>query len=32
MIWIAIMMLTADRAKYYAIIFGIAFARMLMAR
>jgi putative ABC transport system permease protein len=32
MIWIAIKMLTANRGKYYAIIFGVAFACMLMAQ
>ena len=30
--WIALKMLTGDRGKYYAIIFGIAFACMLMAQ
>ena len=32
MTWIALKMLTGNRAKYYAIIFGIAFACMLMAQ
>ncbi len=30
--WIALKMLTGNRGKYYAIIFGIAFACMLMAQ
>ena len=30
--WIALKMLTGDRGKYYAIVFGIAFACMLMAQ
>jgi putative ABC transport system permease protein len=29
--WIALKMLTGNRAKYYAIIFGISFAVMLMS-
>jgi putative ABC transport system permease protein len=32
MIWIALRMLTSNRGKYYAIVFGIAFACMLMAQ
>jgi len=32
MIWIALKMLTGNRAKYYAIIFGVAFASMLMTQ
>ena len=32
MTWIALKMLTGNRAKYYAIIFGIAFASMLMTQ
>jgi putative ABC transport system permease protein len=32
MSWIAIKMLTGDRAKYLGIIFGIAFATLLMAQ
>jgi putative ABC transport system permease protein len=32
MIWIALKMLTGDRAKYYSIIFGIAFASLLMTQ
>ena len=32
MSWIALRMLTGNRGKYYAIIFGIAFACMLMAQ
>ncbi len=32
MIWVALKMLTGNRAKYYAIIFGIAFASMLMTQ
>jgi putative ABC transport system permease protein len=32
MIWIALKMLTGNRGKYYAILFGIAFACMLMAQ
>ncbi|MHB1424960.1 MAG: ABC transporter permease [Gemmataceae bacterium] len=31
MSWIALKMLTGNRAKYYAIIFGISFAVMLMS-
>jgi putative ABC transport system permease protein len=30
--WIAFKMLTGNRAKYYSIIFGIAFASMLMTQ
>jgi putative ABC transport system permease protein len=30
--WIALKMLTGNRAKYYAIIFGVSFAVMLMAQ
>jgi putative ABC transport system permease protein len=30
--WIALKMLTGNRAKYYAIIFGISFAVMLMSQ
>ncbi len=30
--WIALKMLTGNRAKYYAIIFGISFACMLMTQ
>ena len=29
MIWVALKMLTGNRGKFYAIIFGIAFACML---
>jgi putative ABC transport system permease protein len=32
MVWVALKMLTGNRAKYYAIIFGIAFASMLMTQ
>ncbi|HMP01555.1 MAG TPA: ABC transporter permease [Gemmatales bacterium] len=32
MSWIAIKMLTGDRAKYFGIIFGVAFATLLMAQ
>jgi putative ABC transport system permease protein len=32
MIWIALKMLTGNRGKYFAIVFGIAFACMLMAQ
>src|SRR3954452_11934111 len=32
MIWIALKMLTGNRAKYYAIIFGMSFACMLMTQ
>ena len=32
MSWIALRMLTGNRGKYYAIVFGIAFACMLMAQ
>ena len=32
MTWIALKMLTGNRAKYYAIIFGISFASMLMTQ
>jgi hypothetical protein len=31
MTWIALKMLTADRGKYYAIIFGVTFASLLIA-
>jgi len=31
-IWIALKMLTGNRGKFYAIVFGIAFACMLMAQ
>src|SRR5262249_32179543 len=30
--WIALKMLTGNRAKYYAIIFGVSFAVMLMSQ
>jgi putative ABC transport system permease protein len=30
--WIAIKMLTGDRTKYFAIVFGVAFATLLMAQ
>jgi putative ABC transport system permease protein len=30
--WVALKMLTGDRAKYLAIVFGIAFATLLMAQ
>jgi putative ABC transport system permease protein len=30
--WVALKMLTGDRSKYYGLIFGIAFASMLMAQ
>jgi putative ABC transport system permease protein len=30
--WVALKMLTGNRAKYYAIIFGISFAVMLMSQ
>jgi putative ABC transport system permease protein len=30
--WIALKMLTGNRAKYFAIVFGLAFAVMLMAQ
>jgi putative ABC transport system permease protein len=30
--WVAWKMLTGDRSKYYALVFGIAFATMLMAQ
>jgi putative ABC transport system permease protein len=30
--WVALKMLTGDRAKYFALVFGIAFATMLMAQ
>lgn len=30
--WIALRMLTGNRAKYYAIIFGVSFAVMLMSQ
>ncbi|MBI3468666.1 MAG: FtsX-like permease family protein [Planctomycetes bacterium] len=29
--WVALKMLTGDRAKYFGLVFGIAFASMLMA-
>jgi putative ABC transport system permease protein len=32
MYWVAWKMLTGDRAKYFGLIFGIAFASMLMAQ
>lgn len=32
MVWIALKMLTGNRGKYYAIVFGIAFACMLMSQ
>src|SRR6516225_316490 len=32
MSWVAWKMLTGDRSKYFALIFGIAFATMLMAQ
>ena len=32
MTWIALKMLTGDRAKYYGIIFGITFAALLIAQ
>jgi putative ABC transport system permease protein len=32
MSWIALKMLTGDRAKYYGIIFGITFAALLIAQ
>jgi putative ABC transport system permease protein len=32
MTWIALKMLTGNRGKYYAIVFGIAFACMLMSQ
>jgi putative ABC transport system permease protein len=32
MIWVALKMLTGNRGKFYAIIFGIAFASMLMTQ
>src|SRR5919108_351824 len=32
MSWIALKMLTGDRAKYLGIIFGVAFASLLMAQ
>ena len=32
MSWVALKMLTGNRGKYFAIIFGIAFACMLMAQ
>jgi putative ABC transport system permease protein len=32
MSWIALKMLTGDRAKYFGIIFGVAFASLLMAQ
>ena len=30
--WIALKMLTGDRAKYLGIIFGVTFASLLMAQ
>lgn len=30
--WIAVKMLTGDRMKYFAIVFGVAFATLLMAQ
>src|SRR5262245_66348557 len=30
--WVALRMLTGDRAKYFGLIFGVAFATMLMAQ
>src|SRR5436309_12461275 len=30
--WIALKMLTGDKAKYFGIVFGIAFASMLIAQ
>lgn len=32
MIWIALRMLTGDRAKYFGIVFGVSFAALLMAQ
>jgi putative ABC transport system permease protein len=32
MTWIALKMLTADRAKYFGIVFGVAFATLLMGQ
>jgi len=32
MSWLALKMLTGDRAKYFGIIFGVAFAALLMAQ
>jgi putative ABC transport system permease protein len=32
MLWVALKMLTGDRAKYLGIIFGVAFATLLMAQ
>jgi putative ABC transport system permease protein len=32
MSWIALKMLTGDRSKYFGIIFGVAFASLLMAQ
>jgi putative ABC transport system permease protein len=31
MVWIALKMLTGDKSKYFGIIFGVAFASLLMA-
>jgi putative ABC transport system permease protein len=31
MMWVALKMLTGDRGKYYAILFGVAFACLLIA-
>ena len=30
--WVALKMLTGDRAKYLGIVFGVAFATLLMAQ
>ena len=32
MSWVALRMLTGDRAKYFGIIFGVTFAALLMAQ
>jgi putative ABC transport system permease protein len=32
MIWIALKMLTGDKSKYFGIVFGIAFATLLMSQ
>ncbi|MCS6976341.1 MAG: ABC transporter permease [Gemmatales bacterium] len=32
MIWVAIQMLTGDRAKFFGIVFGIAFASLLISQ
>ena len=29
--WVALKMLTGDRAKYFGLVFGVAFASMLMS-